>query len=188
MLRGNRRGFMAALRWAWHGAMWPFHWLGRLVFGPPEAHEPEFDADGNPNYAAIRRRVGRRFRRRGWFVAHLVTFVLINIGVWINWMEEVERLGPRFRIEQPWPATITLAILLLMHAVFLWVREAEDRAVDAVIERAQAYPGRKRHHDPLDDEAYLQREMRLGADGELVDIVFNDNWENNKNHAHDSGG
>ncbi len=167
-VRGTWRWCWQCARWSWRTTAAAFKWtlgvigwmlsfLGRLVFGEKPVFEAEYDAWGNPNYEAIHRRIGRRYRRRGRFGLHAGIFLLLNVTAWFSWMPH------RYEsYSSPLSFTVVTLILLAIHGYNLVMSEAEERAVEREIERRRA------------EDRHRAREMRLSDDGELIDL---DEWE-----------
>lgn len=103
-------------------------------------------------YEVIRKRVERRFKRRGDFALHLVFFLLASLAFW-------------FLIPMPKTAALWLSaawgLVVVMHLVRLLFDEAQERAIDREVARVQ---GR-------DAEKPKREHLELGEDGELVEIV-----------------
>lgn len=159
--------------WAWAATRFTFNWslaitififsfFMRWVFGHEMRRDmPEYDQYGNPIVAAIRQRVGRRYRRRGRLVIMAGLNLLFNIGLWVD----------ALRFDEPWrvlPITIFLAIIMGIHVVNFFVTEAEDNAVE------REMIGQRRELHNLEE-----RQLRLSDDGEVIPMDF-DWWEKRK--------
>jgi hypothetical protein len=110
---------------------------------------------GSSNYAAIRRRVVRRYRRRVRIAVHALIFLGLNLTAWLSfWPHRL--YTPSY--STPLPFTVFTLILLLIHAAVLLVGEAEESAVEREIDRQRWASG-----DDL-----RERQARLSDDGELI--------------------
>lgn len=134
--------------------------------------------------AEIRSGVTKRFKERGGLIQHLMTYIAVNIMLWVFWLIT----GQGF----PWPLFVTggWGIGLLSHLVDYYHKHGRgarnrEAAIDAEVERqlakAEARAELGRRHLSADDEVedatvydldnYQARGLRLSDDGELVDLA-----------------
>ena len=134
--------------------------------------------------ADIRRKVNKKYDERSGLMQHAISYVMTNVVLWAIWL----LTGAPF----PWPLFVTFfwGIGMLSHYVNYdskygrgaRKREAEIEAeVERELQWARAQAAARRHdHD--DEEAlegatvyeldnYQRRGLRLSDDGELVDLV-----------------
>lgn len=155
-----------AFNWSLAAAVFTLSFFVRWVFGYEMRRDlPEYDEYGNPIVAAIRQRVGRRYRRRGRLVIMGVFALLVCMGVWVDALRVYDP------VRHALPLTIFMAIIMGIHVVNFFVAEAEDSAV----EREMQASGQRQ---PIYEE-FVERQMRLTDDGEVVPVDF-EWWEKRK--------
>ena len=118
-------------------------------------------------YQDVRQRVHKRFERRKEFFSHLVGYVVSIIGFWLFW-------NPIAFGDGGWGIAAALATLgwtigILIHMVQFAFDEWGERAIDAELERVGLTTYQQRKSKRAEDQED-ERLMRLGEDGELVEM------------------
>lgn len=128
------------LAWTWRASLWlllqplrGFAWLWQrgveLIFG----RIPEFET---VREREIFLRIRRHFRRRNFFITHLIIFIVVNGSLMVEWLNR----DPLFR--GPLSSRLGFmgmwAVVLLLHYIRLRMGEAEDAALEAALEREYA--------------------------------------------------
>lgn len=121
-------------------------------------------------YQDVRQRVHQRFERRKEFFSHMVAYIVTMVGFWLFW-------HPVAFGDGGWGVAAALATIgwtmgILIHLVQFSFDELGERAIDAELERVGliAYQKGKIKRAGDDDERF----MRLGEDGELVEMADHD--------------
>lgn len=153
-------------RGMWRASVWtvraPFRAVGwayrTFVRGTPEPDEP---------FAAIRWRIARRFRRRNRFLTHLFAFLAVNFAALIDFMMNSPRYHsytPRSFIGSYVVPMAIWATLLIFHFARMKLAEAEDNAVQTVLERQSNWQTPYLVEDEYADDT--ERYTRLSDDAE----------------------
>lgn len=101
---------------------------------------------------AYAERIAARYQRRLWLALHLMFFFFVMIGA---------ILGLRLAVVRLWPLEFIWLGVLLMHGVVVLFGEMRDQAIDRE---------REREYGLSADGDDAQPRMRLGDDGELIEI------------------
>ena len=117
------------------------------------------------NYDEIRRRIKRKYDNRVEFFSHIVAFLGVNLVLW--------------GVLQPQNGWYTLSMIgmggwfvgVLCHVVVFWGKEMQEREIERAIEREYDLRG---HQPPEADVKRKRDRLRLTADGELLDVVDED--------------
>lgn len=129
------------------------------------------------NEDEIRARVRQKMARRRRFMAHLVTYIVVNGVLWLGWLTTLwtmRQMGgfdfdswPFSMMRIPWPLVVMVfwGIFLLAHGIRAYqqttAQEREDLAVQREIERERKRLGEAAFEKP-------KRHASLSDDGELV--------------------
>lgn len=123
---------------------------------------------GDPRLDALTAIIRRHYRRRHYFVTHLFTFAIVNIAIWLDYYaDSVWYSGEIFSNRLTF--TFIWSCLLVFHFVRLRLGEAEDRALQAVLEDNRVSRDKpKRHIAYEENETYIPYpRLALSDDAEL---------------------
>ncbi len=130
----------------------------------------------------IRRRIEQRMKKRGELITHLVIYSVVNIVLWIIWLNSGIEDGA---FSFPWPIFVTffwgigavsnIVEYYQQHGAGAQRREEQiQRELDRELERSYARQQRfRRKNEPVDvldmDDVVVDGRVRLNTDGELTD-------------------
>jgi serine/threonine-protein kinase len=133
---------------------------GKVHWEKPDGEE---NLDEGFSEEAIRRRIDRRFRKRAEFVAHLGSFIAVNLICWFLWNNAGVNLGWAF----PWPLFVTFGwgaglASDMMETVEQTGRRAEARE-DAIEREMNLLYGNNWSYTTSQDQ-YRQVRKRIAAE------------------------
>ena len=119
----------------------------------------------DPNYDEIRRRIKRKYDNRAEFLSHIVAFIICNTVLW-------GALQPQYGWETLARIVMSLWFMgLVIHSIQSFTKEMQERAIERAIEHEREWQSQQ---TPERDVKRKRDRLRLTADGELLDVVDED--------------
>jgi hypothetical protein len=126
------------------------------------------------NYEEIRKRIQKRYDDRAGFFIDLVCFLVFCGGIWVAWFGTWP-MESRMTAVIPLVITLGWGVGVLSHMITFVMGEARERAIEEAIERERAW-----RDGSLLEKPKREQRMRLSDEGELVEVVEEDEADNYK--------
>ena len=130
------------------------------------------------DYEAIQQRVERHTKRRADFIRHLTSFLVVNMTLWSIWL-----VTSSSHSGTPWPIWITIfwGIGVVRQGINTFLMpdmdDYRDREMRHEIARENARLGIDEDEELILEKPKRKRKVRLGDDGELLDVEQEDLFE-----------